>query len=155
MIIRPAQDKDRAELTNLHLAEDIETRTQSSDVHRGGMLSSISSRTRDIVLVAEDDDGELCGYAWAVAFKIFDYRIGLIFDLYVDSKMRHKGYGKELLKQSIDEMHKLGVHKIWANPDKTNTSTLATLEHLGFTLVREKVFYQLADAEARHEWGKE
>ena len=156
MIIRPAQDKDRADLTSLHLAEDIETHTLSSEVVRGGILGSITSRTKDIVLVAEDSDGDLCGYVWAVAFRIFDYKIGIIFDLFVDSKMRHKGWGRKLMQESIDELHKLGVHKIWANPDKTtNQSTLALLEHLGFNKMERRVFYELADREARHEWGME
>jgi len=155
MIIRPAEDKDRAVLTTLHLAEDVETYKTDDQIFRGGRLSSLASGTRDVVLVAEDDDGYVRGYFWAVGLRIFDFKIGLIFDLYVDSKMRHKGTGKQLLKMGIDELRKLGVHRFWAHLQKRNAPTRALLEHLGFTLQEQEVFYQLSDAEAKHEWAIE
>ncbi len=155
MEIRPAKDKDRSTLTSLHLAEDIEVYKHSSEVYRGGTLHSVTSRTKDIILVAEDDDGDVRGYFWAVALRIFDYKIGIIFELFVDSKMRHKGFGRKLMQAGIDEMHKLGVHRIWANPDKKSAPTIALLEHFKFNKSDEKVFYQLMDTEAHHEWGTE
>ncbi len=155
MIIRPAQDKDRSDLTSLHLAEDVEVYKKSSEVYRGGILSAISSRTKDIVLVAEDDDGYVAGYLWGVALRIFDYKIGIIFDLYVNTRMRQKGCGRKLMQEGIEEFHKLGVHRIWANPEEKNAPTLALLEHLGFKKQDDKVFYQLLESDAQHEWGQE
>ena len=154
MIIRPADDKDRSVLTSLHVSEDIETHKQAGEVFRGWKLSALSSRARDIILVAEDE-GEVRGYLWAVAVRIFDYRIGIIFDLFVDSTMRHKGVGRRLLQQGLDELHNLGVHRIWANIEKKNAPTRALLEDLGFEHGEEKEFFQLVDPSAKHEWGKE
>ena len=142
-------------MTSLHIAEDIEVHKHSPEAYRGVKLTSTSSGTKDIVLVAEDDDNYVCGYFWAVALRIFDYKIGIIFDLYVDSKMRHKGFGRKLLKEGIDELHKLGVHRIWANLDKKNAPTLSLIQHLGFMKSEDKAFYQLVDPEAKHDWGKE
>ncbi|MBU0519947.1 GNAT family N-acetyltransferase [bacterium] len=155
MIIRPAEDKDRAVLTTLHLAEDVETDKTKEQIFRGGRLSSLSSGTRDVVLVAEDSDGMVRGYFWAVGLRVFDFKIGIIFDLYVDSKMRRKGAGRELLQAGIDELRKLGVHMFWAHLQKRNAPTCALLEYLGFTKQEEEVFYQLSDADAKHEWSIE
>ena len=154
MIIRPAEDKDRAVLTSLHISEDIESYKHAGEVFRGWKLSALSSRARDIVFVAEDE-GEVHGYLWAVALRIFDFRLGIIFDLFVDSSMRHKGVGRKLLKQGLDELRKLGVHRIWANVEKKNAPTRALLEHLGFKYVPEKEFYQLEEPGAKHEGEKE
>ena len=154
MIIRLAEDKDRSVLTSLHISEDVETHKRADEVFRGWKLSALSSRAQDIILVAEDE-GEVRGYFWAVAVRIFDYRIGIIFDLFIDSAMRHKGFGRKLLEAGLGELHKLGVHRIWANVEKKNAPTRALLEHVGFELSEEKEFYQLVDMGARHEWGTE
>lgn len=154
MIIRPAEDRDRSVLTSLHISEDIESSKQAGEVFRGWKLSALSSRAKDIVLVVEDE-GEVRGYFWAVALRIFDYRIGIIFDLFVDSAMRHKGFGRKLLERGLGELRDLGVHRIWANAEKRNAPTIALLEHMGFECAEEKVFYQLVDAGAKHEWSKE
>ena len=153
MIIRPAEDKDRAVLTSLHLAEDVETYKTREQIFRGGRLSSLASGTRDVVLVSEDDDGMVRGYFWAIGLRVFDFKIGLIFDLYIDSKMRRKGAGRKLLQAGIDELRKLGVHRFWAHLQKRNAPTRALLEHFGFTLQEEEVFYQLSDTDAKHEWA--
>lgn len=155
MIIRPAEDKDRAQLTSLHMLEDLEVCDHERKTAPTGVLSSLSSRTRDIIMVVEDDEQEIRGYLWAVALRIFDFKIGIVFDLYVDSKMRRKGFGRKLLQSGIEEMRRLGVHRIWAHLESKNAPTKAVLEHLGFELRKEELFYQLADPEAQHEWGSE
>lgn len=154
MIIRPAEDKDRSVLTSLHISEDLERHKESTEVFRGWKLSTLSSRARDIILVAEDED-EVRGYLWAVAIRIFDFRLGIVFDLFVDSTMRQKGVGRQLLERGIEELHNLGVHRIWANVEKKNAPTRVLLEHHGFTHGGEKVFYQLDEPGAKHEWGAE
>jgi ribosomal protein S18 acetylase RimI-like enzyme len=155
MIIRPAEDKDRGILTSLHYLEDLEICDHEREVPPTGLLSSLSSRTRDIILVAEDGDGEVRGYLWAVALRIFDFKIGIIFDLFVDSKMRHKGFGRKLLQRGVDELRQLGVGRIWAHTEKKNAPTMALLEHIGFKQLEEEVFYQLEAEDAQHEWGKD
>ncbi len=154
MIIRPAENKDRSILTSLHISEDIERHKESSEVFRGWKLSTLSSRARDIILVAEDED-EIRGYLWAVAVRIFDYKIGIIFDFFVDRTRRHKGVGRGLLERGLEELHALGVHRIWANVEGKNAPTRALLEHVGFEYAAEQIFYQLVDPGAKHEWGEE
>ncbi|TKJ36923.1 hypothetical protein CEE37_14510 [candidate division LCP-89 bacterium B3_LCP] len=156
MKIRKAEDKDRAVLTSLHVAQDIEVFKESTEVFRGWKLSTLSSKVLDITLVAEDEENEeVRGYIWAVALRIFDYRIGIIFDLFVDPTIRHKGVGRGLLKETLDELHDLGVHRIWANVESKNERTRILLEHMGFERSEEKMIYQLVDADAKHEWGTE
>lgn len=152
MVIRPAEEKDRAILVSLHISEDIERFKEPAEVFRGWKLSAISSRAQDVVLVAEDD-GEVRGYFWGVAVRIFDYRIGIIFDLFVDPAMRRRGIGRRLLQSGVEEMRKLGVHRFWANTELRNAPTRALLESLGFQQSPEKVFYDLREPEARHEWA--
>ena len=69
--------------------------------------------------------------------------------------MRHQGFGRKLMNQVIEQLHELGVRRIWANPEKTNKATVAMLEHLGFKQVEEKVFYQHDEGPSEHEWGTE
>lgn len=154
MIVRPAENKDRSVLTSLHISEDIEAFKESGEVFRGWKLSTLSSRARDIVLVA-DDDGDVRGYLWAVALRIFDYRIGIIFDMYVDPAMRRKGIGRKLLQEAMNELHQLGVRRFWANTEMKNASTRALLESLGFQQSADKVFYDMREPGAQHEWVKE
>ena len=151
MIIRKAEDKDRSVLTSLHITEDIEVHRPAPGVSPKGKLSALSSRAQDIVLVAEDEH-EVRGYLWAVALRIFDYRIGLIFDLFVDPSMRLKGVGRDLLKKGMEELHKLGVHRIWANAGKKNAPTRALMESVGFKQSEERDFFELVEPGAKHEW---
>ncbi len=153
MKIRPAQEKDRAILTNLHVAEDLESHKEAPEVMQSLRLSELSSRGRDIILVAEEE-GEVVGYFWAVALRIFDYRLGLLFYMYVDPARRHRGVGRQLLKEGMRQLHDLGVRRYWANPEQRNTPTRALLESLGFHPGPEKMFYQLVEPGARHEWEK-
>jgi GNAT superfamily N-acetyltransferase len=153
MLIRPAEEKDRSALTSLHIAEDIECQKEAPEVMRSFRLSALSSRARDIVLVAEDD-GDVIGYFWGVALRIFDYRIGIVFYLFIDPSYRRHGIGRALLKEGIKEMHDLGVRRFWANPDAKNVPTRILLEAIGFAPGPEKVFYQLVEPGAHHEWDK-
>jgi len=153
MTIRPAQDQDRSILSSLHISEDIEAHKEAPDVMTSFRLSALSSRGKDIVLVAEED-GEVVGYLWAVALRIFDYRIGILFDLYVDPANRRKGVGRELMKKGVEELHNIGVRRFWANTEEKNAPTRALLEALGFKQNTEKVFYQMVEPGARHEWER-
>ncbi|MCX6640888.1 MAG: GNAT family N-acetyltransferase [bacterium] len=151
MNIRPAEEKDNSVLTSLHISQDLESFREGPDIFRGWKMSAMSSRARDIVLVAEDE-GEIRGYIWAVAVRIFDYRIGIIFDMYVDPTMRRKGIGRQLLKQAMDELRSLKVRRFWANTEMKNSPTRALLESLGLSQSPEKVFFELVEPGAKHEW---
>ena len=151
MTIRPAQENDRTALSALHIAEDIETAREAPKIMQRYRLSQLSSRGKDVILVAEED-GEIIGYLWAVALRIFDYRIGIIFDVYVDPNRRHKGIGRKLAEQGVEELHRIGVHRFWAVTDEKNAPTRLLLESLGFGLYQERICYQRIEPEARHEW---
>jgi GNAT superfamily N-acetyltransferase len=153
MTIRPAEEKDRTVLSSLHISEDLESHKEAPDVMTSFRLSGLSSRGKDVILVAEDD-GEAVGYLWAVALRIFDYRIGVLFDVYVDPSHRRKGVGRHLLEKGVQELRDIGVRRFWANTEEKNAPTRALLEHLGFRQNNEKVFYQKIEPGARHEWEK-
>jgi L-amino acid N-acyltransferase YncA len=153
MTIRLAEDRDRTVLSSLHISEDIESHKEAPDVMTSFRLSGLSSRGKDVILVAEDD-GEVVGYLWAVALRLFDYRIGLLFDIYVDPSHRRKGTGRQLLEKGIQELHNIGVRRFWANTEEKNAPTRTLLEELGFRQNSQKVFYQLVEPGARHEWDQ-
>jgi L-amino acid N-acyltransferase YncA len=154
MTIRPADDKDRSVLSSLHISDDVESHKDAPDVMARFRLSELSSRAKDVILVAEDE-GEVVGYFWAVALRLFDYRIGLLFYIYVDPRMRHKHIGRKLMDRGIEELHKIGVRRFWAMPEMRNMPTRHMLESLGFETGPEKVFYQMVKPGAKHEWEKE
>jgi L-amino acid N-acyltransferase YncA len=153
MKIRPAEEKDRPALTALHISEDIEGNKEAPEVMTSLRLSSLGSRGKDVILVAEDD-GEVLGYFWAVALRLFDYRIGILFYIYVEPQHRHLGVGRHLIQQGVEELHKLGVRRYWANPLTQSATTRGILESLGFTQNEEKVFYQKVEPGAQHEWDR-
>jgi len=153
MTIRPAEERDRSILSSLHISEDLETHKEAPDVMTSFRLSGLSSRGKDVILVAEED-GEVTGYLWAVALRIFDYRIGVLFDVFVDPSHRRKGVGRHLLEKGVQELHNIGVRRFWANTEEKNAPTRALLEHLGFRPNNEKVFYQKVEPGAHHEWEK-
>jgi len=153
MTIRPAEEKDRSSLSSLHISEDLEAHKEAPDVMTSFRLSGLSSRGKDVILVAEDD-GEVVGYLWAVALRIFDYRIGILFDVYVEPSHRRGGVGRHLLEKGVQELHTIGVRRFWANTEEKDAPTRALLEHLGFRQNSEKVFYQKIEPGARHEWEK-
>lgn len=151
MIIRPAVEKDRSALTALHISEDMESNKEAPEVMTSLRLSSLSSRGKDVILVAEDE-GEVLGYFWAVALRLFDYRIGILFYIYVEPAHRHRGFGRQLIESGLKELHDLGVRRYWANPELHSAPTLEVLESLGFTQNDQKVFYQKVEPGAKHEW---
>jgi L-amino acid N-acyltransferase YncA len=153
MNIRPAEEKDRSALTALHISEDIECHKEAPEVMTSLRLSSLSSRGKDVILVAEEE-GELMGYFWAVAMRLFDYRIGILFYIFVEPQHRRLGVGHKLIQQGIEELHALGVRRYWANPLTQSAPTRAILESLGFTQNEEKIFYQKVEPGAQHEWER-
>jgi GNAT superfamily N-acetyltransferase len=152
MIIRPAVEQDRSALTALHVSADIESNKEAPEVMTSLRLSALSSRGKDVILVAEDD-GDILGYFWAVAMRLFDYRIGILFYIYVEPHHRRRGIGHQLIEKGLQELHDLGVRRYWANPDLHSAPTLEILESLGFSQITGKVFYQKVEPGAHHEWG--
>ncbi|RJP77618.1 MAG: GNAT family N-acetyltransferase [Candidatus Zixiibacteriota bacterium] len=153
MNIRPAQESDRATLTALHIADDIEKYKDAPQVMPALRLSELSSQGRDVILVAEEE-GEVVGYFWAVALRVFDYRLGLLFYLYVERSHRRRGIGRKLLQQGIQELHALGVRRFWATPEARNSITRSLLEAVGFEPGPERVFYVKVEPGAQHEWDR-
>jgi predicted GNAT family acetyltransferase len=149
MIIRPAQENDNSALTSLHLSKDLEARIDNPLDSRRWRVKTVGSRARDIILVAEEE-GEVCGYLWAVGIQLFDYRIGIIFDTFVPSEMRMRGIGRQLLSKALEEFRKMGVHRFWANTD--NAAMCSLLESFKFQQSPERVFYDLREPGAQHEW---
>jgi GNAT superfamily N-acetyltransferase len=151
MNIRPAQEKDRSALTALHISADMECNKEAPEVMSSLRLSSLSSRGKDVILVAEEE-GEALGYFWAVALRLFDYRIGILFYIFVEPHHRHLGIGRQLIEKGLEELHALGVRRYWANPELHSAPTLEILQSLGFSQSTEKIFFQKVEPGAHHEW---
>ena len=153
MKVRPARDQDRAALTALHISQDLESFKEAPDVMKSLRLTELSSRSKDIILVAEDE-GELVAYFWAVALRLFDYRIGILFYVYVEPGHRRRGIGRQLTERGMEILHEMGVRRYWVNTEFHITPTVEILESLGFSQNTAKVFYQKVEPGAKHEWEK-
>lgn len=88
------------------------------------------------VLVAEDADGVVVGYASFGAFRAFDgYRHTVEHSIYVRADQRGRGLGESLLRALIARAQDAGIHVIVGAIEAGNAASLALHDKLGFTRV--------------------
>jgi len=109
------------------------------------------------VLGAENDQGELMGFASYGTFRTFPgYKYTVEHSVYIDSRFRRQGLGRRLLQEIIAAAHAQRYHCMVGVIDSANHASIKLHEELGFThsgTIREVgfkfgqwldlVFYQL------------
>lgn len=86
-------------------------------------------------LVAEED-GEICGYAYAAQFKLRDaYAYSAEVSIYVRNKAKQKGTGTQLYEKLFDELAETSIHAMVAGISLPNDASIKFHEKLGFTKV--------------------
>jgi phosphinothricin acetyltransferase len=85
------------------------------------------------VIGAEDEKGELLGYATYGAFRAWPaYKYTVELSLHIRADQRGKGLGPVLLKKLIESARERNVHVMMAGIDASNATSIAVHEKEGF-----------------------
>lgn len=73
-----------------------------------------------------------------------EYRIrnidAYIFDVYVNSKYRGKGYAGEMIRELMEYLHNKGLNTAYLAVSRRNISAIRLYEKMGFTMIADKKF---------------
>lgn len=87
-------------------------------------------------LVAEDDDGEVCGYAYATQFKLRQaYAYSAEVSIYVRSQSKQKGIGSKLYEKLFEQLSDTNIHAVVAGISLPNDASVLFHEKFGFKKV--------------------
>jgi L-amino acid N-acyltransferase YncA len=87
-------------------------------------------------LVAEDDDGEILGYAFASQFKLLQaYEHTAEVWIYVKNAAKQKGVGTHLYMELFDKLSDINIHVMVAAIALPNDASIKFHERLGFAKV--------------------
>lgn len=90
---------------------------------------------RFMILVTEDDSGEVCGYVSLNKFNFKSAYTGVAdLSIYIEKECRGSGIGQILLEKVVEEARKEGFYKLIINVISTNAKALHFYEKNGFTL---------------------
>jgi len=137
MNIRDASDKD---LTNiLEIYNDAVKNTyaiwneKTVDLDDRKLWLNKHQESNLPVLIAEDNEGEILGYASLSEWRPFEgYKYTVENSVYVNSNKRGNGTGKALMLELIKRAKDLGMHAIVAGIEAENTASVKLHEKLGF-----------------------
>jgi L-amino acid N-acyltransferase YncA len=86
------------------------------------------------VIGAENDSGELMGFASYGTFRTFPaYKYTVEHSVYVDARFRGQGVGKSLLQETIATARRQDYHVLVGAIDAANAVSIRLHESLGFT----------------------
>ena len=138
MRIRDAEDRDLAGIAAIY-----NDAVESTTAIWNETLTDVAGRRawRDAraalgypVLVAEDDDGAMLGYASFGDWRAFDgYRHTVEHSVYVHRDRRGGGVGKALMIALIARARGLGKHAMVAGIEAGNAGSIRLHEGLGFS----------------------
>jgi hypothetical protein len=98
--------------------------------HELGQIATYLDRDDHLALVAEDDAGEIVGFALA---KVDDHPgFGYLADVYVAPGSRRQGAARRLIRGATERLRHQGVKAMFLDVDLDNPPARATYERLGF-----------------------
>jgi len=139
-MIRNVLDKDAGDLANIYnyyIVETVATFEEemiSSDV----MLARISKIQADELpwLVAENELGEILGYAYATKWRErFAYRFSVEVTIYLSPKHKKQGLGTQLYQALFAELNKRSIHSVIGGITLPNAASVALHEKFGMKQV--------------------
>jgi len=139
-MIRNVLDKDAGDLANIYnyyIVETVATFEEemiSSDV----MLARISKIQADELpwLVAENELGEILGYAYATKWRErFAYRFSVEVTVYLSPKHKKQGLGTQLYQALFAELNKRSIHSVIGGITLPNAASVALHEKFGMKQV--------------------
>ena len=94
-----------------------------------------------VIFVAENNKGELIGFCqiYPSFCSVIAAKIGILYDLFVDSTARKTGAGRALMLAAHEYAVKSGLARLDLSTAKNNYTAQALYESLGWK--RDEVFY--------------
>jgi len=148
-VIRSILDKDIISITdiyNYYISETVITFEQSV-VTPEDMRCRISKINADNLswLVAENDSGEVIGYAYASKWRErFSYRFSVEVTVYLSPSCSGKKIGTQLYSVLFDELRRKSIHTVIGGITLPNPASIALHEKFGMKKVAhfEEVGYK-------------
>ncbi|MDH5807157.1 MAG: ribosomal protein S18-alanine N-acetyltransferase [Candidatus Methanomethylicaceae archaeon] len=126
MIIRRAEEKDLKEIYRIEV-------NSFKDPYPYGLLKAFLYHPGVYLVIVEDE--KIIGYSIGIIrFK----DLGHIISIAIDKDYRGKGFGKKLLKETIDNLIKMGVKKIRIEVRESNEIAINLYKKFGF-IEKEKI----------------
>ena len=133
--------------------EDIKQIAQLFDAYRQfyGQLSNLPLATQfiterinkhqSVILVAENEKQQLIGFCqiYPSFCSVIATKIGVLYDLFVDSSARKTGAGRALMLAAHEYAAKNGMARLDLTTAKDNLNAQVLYESLGW--VRDEIFY--------------
>src|SRR5919199_1560423 len=111
--------------------------------HELGQIATYLDRDDHLALVAEDDAGEVVGFALA---KVDDHPgFGYLADLYVSPGSRRQGAARNLIRSATERLRDRGVMAMFLDVDLENAPARAAYERLGFRPEALQLWAPVAD----------
>jgi phosphinothricin acetyltransferase len=140
MLIRAISDEDVNSITEIYNYYISETQvTFETEIIIPDNMSERISKVKSNNLpwiVAEDDLGNVIGYAYATKWRErFAYRFSVEITVYLSAKSTNKGMGTSLYKALFAELKLRNIHSIIGGITLPNASSVALHEKFGMVKV--------------------
>lgn len=131
----PADAEKIAEIYNYYIQNTHHT-FETDPLSADEMRARIAEVVEHYPFLVAEDDGEVCGYAYAAQFKMRQaYEYAVEVSIYVQNAAKQKGIGTSLYTRMFDELAETHAHAIIAGIALPNDSSVRFHERLGFTKV--------------------
>jgi ribosomal protein S18 acetylase RimI-like enzyme len=145
IIVRTANSHDLAQLASLFDAyRHFYAQTPNLELAKT-FISARLNQQNSVIFLAENDandfEKQLIGFCqiYPSFCSIAAAKIGVLYDLYVDSTARKTGAGRALMLAAHEYAEKIGMLRLDLSTAKDNVKAQALYESLGW--VRDDVFY--------------
>jgi ribosomal-protein-alanine N-acetyltransferase len=122
------------------LSEVLKIQAEAFDSKNQDNLIKYSKKLPEIfyVIKIQDKIAGYCAYYLKPELSFKGLRIkSVIYSIATDNKFRGKGYGRELLEESIKEMKLNGIYSILLYVNIKNTPAINLYEKMGFEIIEK------------------
>ena len=138
MKIRSATLEDAAQIAEIYdyYIQNTHHTFETEPLSAEDMEKRIAAVYEDFPYLVAEDEGEICGYAYATQFKLRRaYEYAAEVSIYVRNNAKQKGIGTQLYLQLFDELATTDIHTIVAGISLPNDASIRFHEKLGFVKV--------------------
>ncbi len=135
MNIRPVKLEDAAQIAEIYnyYIKNTHVTFETEPLTGAEMQERIAETTVKYPYLVAEEDGEVCGYAYAAQFKLRQaYQYAAEVSIYVKNSTKQKGVGSRLYERLFEELAETSVHTIVAGISLPNDASVSFHEKLGF-----------------------
>ncbi len=138
MNIRPVKLEDAAQIAEIYnyYIKNTHVTFETEPLTGAEMQERIAETTVKYPYLVAEDEGEICGYAYAAQFKLRQaYQYAAEVSIYVKNDTKQKGVGSRLYEKLFEELAETNVHTVVAGISLPNDPSVNFHEKLGFNKV--------------------